>query len=65
MKDSDLQMVYTSEGKTKSEIYKVQPYQLIFDNGIWELWAYCLRQKHEGMRNEAVQSFKNFACVNS
>ena len=45
-----LQIEYTSEGKTKCETYKVQPYQLIFDNGIWELWAYCLRQKHEGMR---------------
>ena len=45
-----LQMDYTPEGKIKSETYKVQPYQLIFDNGIWELWAYCLRQKHEGMR---------------
>lgn len=45
-----LQIEYTPEGKTKSETYKVQPYQLIFDNGIWELWAYCLRQKHEGMR---------------
>lgn len=45
-----LQIEYTPEGKIKSEIYKVQPYQLIFDNGIWELWAYCLRQKHEGMR---------------
>ena len=45
-----LQIEYTSEGKTKSETYKVQPYQLIFDNGIWALWAYCLRQKHEGMR---------------
>ena len=45
-----LQIDYTPEGKTKSETYKVQPYQLVFDNGIWELWAYCLRQKHEGMR---------------
>lgn len=45
-----LQIEYTPEGKTKSESYKVQPYQLIFDNGIWELWAYCLRQQHEGMR---------------
>ena len=45
-----LQIEYTPEGKNKSETYKVQPYQLIFDNGIWELWAYCLRQKHEGMR---------------
>lgn len=45
-----LQIEYTPEGKTRSETYKVQPYQLIFDNGIWELWAYCLRQKHEGMR---------------
>ena len=49
-KNAVLQIEYTSEGKTKSETYKVQPYQLIFDNGIWELWAYCLRQKHEGMR---------------
>ena len=45
-----LQIDYTPEEKTKSETYKVQPYQLIFDNGIWDLWAYCLRQKHEGMR---------------
>ena len=45
-----LQMDYTPERNNKSETYKVQPYQLIFDNGIWELWAYCLRQKHEGMR---------------
>ena len=45
-----LQIEYTSERNNKSEIYKVQPYQLIFDNGIWDLWAYCLRQKHEGMR---------------
>ncbi|MBE6355077.1 MAG: WYL domain-containing protein [Treponema sp.] len=45
-----LQIEYTPEGKTKSETYKVQPYQLIFDNGIWDLWAYCLRQKHEGRR---------------
>ena len=45
-----LQMDYTPERNNKSETYKVQPYQLIFDNGIWELWAYCLRQKHEGMK---------------
>ena len=45
-----LQMDYTPERNNKSETYKVQPYQLIFDNGIWDLWAYCLRQKHEGMR---------------
>ena len=45
-----LQMDYTPERNNKSETYKVQPYQLIFDNGIWELWAYCLRQQHEGMR---------------
>ena len=48
--NSVLQIEYTAEGKSKSEIYKVQPYQLIFDNGIWELWAYCLRKKHEGMK---------------
>ena len=48
--NSILQIEYTPEGKNKSETYKVQPFQLIFDNGIWELWAYCLRQKHEGMK---------------
>ena len=45
-----LQLDYTPEGKSKSVPYKVYPYQLIFDNGLWELWAYSLRQKHEGMR---------------
>ena len=48
--NSFLQIEYTSEGKTKSESYKVQPFQLIFDNGIWEMWAYCLKKNHEGMR---------------
>ena len=28
----------------------MRPYQLIFDNGCWELWAQSLKQKHEGMR---------------
>lgn len=48
--NSFVQLEYTPEGKTKSESYKVQPYQLIFDNGIWELWAYSLKKNHEGMR---------------
>ena len=48
--NSILQIDYTPEGKSQSETYKVQPFQLIFDNGIWELWSYCLRQKHEGLK---------------
>lgn len=48
--NSILQIEYTPEGKTKSETYKVQPFQLIFDNGIWEMWSYSLKRNHEGMR---------------
>ncbi|MCR5291018.1 MAG: WYL domain-containing protein [Treponema sp.] len=48
--NSILQIEYTPEGRTSSETYKVQPFQLIFDNGIWELWSYSLKNKHEGMR---------------
>ena len=48
--NSIVQIQYTSEGKSNSETYKVQPFQLIFDNGIWELWSYCLTNKHEGMK---------------
>ena len=36
--------------KQKSETYKVQPFQLIFDNGIWEVWSNCLKKNHEGMK---------------
>jgi len=48
--NSVLQIEYTPEGKNKSETYKVHPFQLIFDNGIWELWSYSLKKNHEGMR---------------
>ncbi len=48
--NSILQIEYMPEGKKRSETYKVQPFQLIFDNGIWELWSYCLKKNHEGMR---------------
>ncbi|MBO7639693.1 MAG: WYL domain-containing protein [Treponema sp.] len=45
-----LNLHYVPEGKKDKIIYKVRPYQLIFDNGMWELWAECLKQKHEGKR---------------
>ena len=48
--NAPLSITYTSEGKKQPELYGVRPYQLIFDNGSWELWAECLKQKHEGMR---------------
>lgn len=48
--NSPLKITYTSEGKKESTVYGIRPYQLIFDNGCWELWAQSLKQKHEGMR---------------
>ena len=48
--NSPLVIYYTSEGKKESAVYGIRPYQLIFDNGCWELWAECLKQKHEGLR---------------
>lgn len=36
---------YKKVGKSECESYGVQPYQLIFDNGIWDLWGYSLRDK--------------------
>ena len=48
--NSPLIISYTSEGKKESAVYGVRPYQLIFDNGCWELWAESLKQKHEGLR---------------
>ena len=36
-----VQIMYQGEKKTNPEKYTVQPYQLIFDNGFWDLWGYC------------------------
>ena len=45
-----INITYTAEGKKQSSVYKVKPYQLLFDNGIWELWADCLKENHKGRK---------------
>lgn len=41
---------YKAEGREKSEKYAVKPYQLIFDNGAWELWGDCTKPDHKGRK---------------
>ncbi len=48
--NSCLMLQYVREGCKKSSAYNVQPFQLIFDNGIWDLWAYSFKPNYEGMR---------------
>ncbi len=49
--NSVMQIEYTPVGKTKSESYKIAPYQLIFDNGLWDLWAYSYKNKEMRLFN--------------
>lgn len=41
---------YIPEEKKESERYMVQPYQLIYDNGFWDLWGNCTTVGHRGLR---------------
>ncbi len=34
-----IKIYYIAEDKTEPAYYTVKPYQLIFDNGFWELWG--------------------------
>lgn len=45
-----VQIQYVAEGSRKTEKYTVQPYQLIYDNGFWELWGNCTSAGHRGTR---------------
>lgn len=45
-----LRVNYIAEDKTESAWYTVKPYQLIFDNGFWELWGDCTTAGHRGNR---------------
>lgn len=36
---------YKKAGSKNCVSYGLEPYQLIFDNGIWDLWAYSLKDK--------------------
>lgn len=48
--NNPINIQYRGEGKKDCSLYTLRPYQLIFDNGSWELWAECLKKKHEGMK---------------
>ena len=48
--NNPINIQYKGEGKKDCSLYTLRPYQLIFDNGSWELWAECLKKKHEGMK---------------
>lgn len=41
---------YIAEDKKKPSKYTVQPYQLIYDNGFWELWGNCTTANHRGTK---------------
>ncbi len=41
---------YIAEDRKEAETYSVQPFQLIFDNGFWELWGECTTFEHRGNR---------------
>ena len=48
--NTPIKLYYIPEGKKGKSIYRVQPYQLIFDNGCWDLWAECIDQGNRGKR---------------
>lgn len=50
---------YKADRKSKTETFGVNPYQLIFDNGYWELWCHCLKPGHEGFRIFNLSRIKN------
>lgn len=45
-----IQIKYIAEDRKEPEQYTVKPYQLIFDNGFWELWGDCTNFEHRGKR---------------
>lgn len=48
--NSAINIKYLAEGRTEEEIYKIKPFQMIFDNGLWELWGECLNVNHKGRK---------------
>ena len=48
--NSVINIKYLAEGRTEEEIYKIKPFQMIFDNGLWELWGECLNANHKGRK---------------
>lgn len=45
-----IQIQYVAEERSKPEKYTIKPYQLIFDNGFWDLWGECTTFDHRGTK---------------
>lgn len=43
-------ILYKAEERGNPQKYTVQPYQLIFDNGFWDLWGMCTSTEHMGRK---------------
>ena len=48
--NSAINIKYRAEGRTEEETYTIKPFQMIFDNGLWELWGECLNANHKGRK---------------
>ncbi len=48
--NSVINITYLGEGKVEPNSYTVKPYQLIYDNGLWELWGDCISIGHKGKK---------------
>ena len=48
--NSAININYLAEGKNEEESYTVKPYQMIYDNGLWELWGECINAGHKGKK---------------
>lgn len=48
--NSAININYLAEGRIEEESYTIKPFQMIFDNGLWELWGECLNVNHKGRK---------------
>ena len=48
--NSVININYLAEGRTEEETYKIKPFQMIFDNGLWELWGECINANNKGRK---------------
>ena len=45
-----IKLKYKADDKKRSQVYTVKPFQLIFDNGFWDLWGESTTFDHRGRR---------------
>ncbi len=50
---------YHSVNSRKIDKYCIKPFQLIFDNGSWEVWGDCSKPDHEGRKLFNLSRIKN------